>query len=210
VVGWGVQQGDSVLVGDGVVALRDVRIEVRRTWRPTRMPDAGLRERVPGGGPGGRWQVAAVQLATDALAGRGTSGAVAALVGAGPGLTPSGDDALCGVMLGLRLAGRQEAVGRVWDDVRPRLGATTTLSASLLREAVDGYALPDLVRLGEALVAGDRPAVTDATRGLAAVGHTSGLDLLAGFWGALEAAGLATASAGGAAPAVSSEGGARP
>ena len=113
------------------------------------------------------------------------------LVGAGPGLTPSGDDVLCGVLLGLRLAAEPTALERVHAAVVPRLGATTTLSASLVREAAAGYAVPDLVRLGAALAAGDRDEAAGATQALLAIGHTSGRDLLAGLWGSLEAAGCA-------------------
>ena len=47
---------------------------------------------------------------------------VAALVGAGPGLTPSGDDALCGVLLALRAVGGGAAHAATAGRRRPRSG----------------------------------------------------------------------------------------
>jgi len=204
-LGWGVQPGDTAAVGDDAVVLPEVRMEVRRTWRPRRMPSAPAGARVPAGGPGDAWQVEARSLVTDALAQRPVDEAVRTLVGSGAGLTPSGDDVLCGALLGLRLAGESHALERVRAAVLPRLGATTTLSAALLREAGEGYAVPDLVRLGAALAAGDSDGAARATRAVLAVGHSSGRDLLAGLWGALEATGLATARRA-AVAAVPSEG----
>ena len=76
-----------------------------------------------------------------------------AQVGAGPGLTPSGDDVLCGVLLGLRLhpRGSSPLAAELWRAVEPRLTATTSLSAALLREAAEGYAVEPVVRLLERL-----------------------------------------------------------
>jgi hypothetical protein len=113
--------------------------------------------------------------------------AVAALVGAGLGLTPSGDDALCGVLLGLRLAGRPALRRALWAAVAPRLGSTTSLSAALLTESAEGYAVPPVGRLVEALAAGDHAGVRAATVQVRAIGHTSGADLLGGLAGALDA-----------------------
>jgi hypothetical protein len=109
------------------------------------------------------------------------------LVGAGPGLTPSGDDVLCGVLLGLRLLGRARSLPRLWDAVAPRLPATTTLSAALLVEAVQGFAVPPVIDLGQALAEGDPVGVRAAAARVLAVGHTSGADLLAGLTGCLDA-----------------------
>jgi hypothetical protein len=87
---------------------------------------------------------------------------VGTLVGAGSGLTPSGDDVLCGVLLGLRMLGRARDLPRLWDTVAPRLSTTTTLSAALLVEAVQGYAVPPVIDLGEALVDDDAVGVPAA------------------------------------------------
>jgi hypothetical protein len=195
---WGVQPGATVMVGEGGVRLPQAVVTVVRTWRPARMPTAG-----DGLSP------AAVQALVDLPPGplRDQSCAlvrhlvdlgdpsvrVSRLVGAGPGLTPSGDDALGGVLLALRLLGPEldELRAALWESVRARLPLTTSLSASLLAEAADGYAVPAVVVLGQALVDGSTDRVQAAAGDVAAVGHTSGMDLLAGIVGCLEILGSA-------------------
>lgn len=113
-----------------------------------------------------------------------------ALLGRGPGLTPSGDDVLAGVLATLRVLGPSRparvagrvgamanALARVAVDEAPR--RTTALSAQLLAHAdVGAVALPvgDVLRA----VAGRGELVAAAVR-LARVGHTSGDDLLTGI-----------------------------
>jgi hypothetical protein len=191
VVGWGVQPGEEVLVGEGEIRLPGVVVRAVRTWRPVRVPTAAdgcapesgaVSARLPWSGP--------ARLLTERVrAGDDLSSAVAALVGAGSGLTPSGDDVLCGVLLGLRLHGPGSAalVPALWREVRPRLTTTTSLSAALLTEAAHGYAVPAVVRLAEALVGGDEEQVAAAVPAVLRIGHTSGADLLGGLVGALDA-----------------------
>jgi hypothetical protein len=76
----------------------------------------------------------------------------------------------------------------LWDAVQARLRATTSLSASLLAEAEQGYAVPPLVRLCEALVAGEEREAAAHAQMVAAIGHSSGRDLLAGLAGGLAGA----------------------
>ncbi|WP_167828900.1 DUF2877 domain-containing protein [Streptomyces sp. MZ04] len=103
-----------------------------------------------------------------------------ALIGRGPGLTPSGDDVLCGALLARHATGRP--VGALAAAVAGAEERTPLVSAALLRHAVRGECIPQ---------------VADAIRGLAAreplplapllaVGHHSGADLVRGI-----AAGLA-------------------
>ncbi|MDR1125831.1 MAG: DUF2877 domain-containing protein [Deltaproteobacteria bacterium] len=70
-----------------------------------------------------------------------------AVVGAGPGLTPAGDDMLCG--FALALASRApERLPELAAACRPALGRTTDLSRHLLREALRGsfaWPLPNLL-----------------------------------------------------------------
>lgn len=114
---------------------------------------------------------------------------VAALVGLGPGLTPSGDDVIAGVLLTLRLIHRLDELERVWAQVLPRLSATTTLSASLLRAAARGYAAPEVVDLLLALACPPRGTSSAGLRELVdavlSIGHSSGADLLTGVHAAL-------------------------
>jgi hypothetical protein len=111
-------------------------------------------------------------------------------VGAGSGLTPSGDDALCGVLLALRAVGggaADAAAASVADAVRGAARGTTSLSASLLGAAAQGYAVPEVVRLVSAAVGGDPSETSRALPAVLAIGHTSGADLVAGLAGAVDA-----------------------
>ena len=195
--GWGVRSGDVVEVGSGRVRLPGADVVAVRTWQPRRVVPAAGPVRVPRGLDRGSvaWRAFAADLTGLVLDGRDPVSAVGALVGAGPGLTPSGDDVLCGVLLGLRLAGRLDAVSSLGDVVRRQLGATTSLSAALLTEAADGYAVPPVVRLTSALARGDDRGAVAAAGEVAAVGHSSGRDLLAGLVSALELAGAAVVPA---------------
>jgi hypothetical protein len=197
---WGAGVGSRVVVGDGAIRLPGAEVAGVRTWRPRRMPSL---VRTPGVAasavldrPHGPLREQARDIVEDLCARRDVTARVNAHVGAGQGLTPSGDDALCGVLLGLRLMGaRTTALAVVlWEAVRGRLAVTTSLSASMLAEAAEGYAVPPVIHLGEALV---EATAADAAEGtvervaaraadVAAVGHTSGTDLLAGVAGCLD------------------------
>jgi hypothetical protein len=101
----------------------------------------------------------AQDLTAAALAGRSADPGVRGLVGVGRGLTPSGDDALCGVLLTLAAIDAPEvrhARAAVVAAVRGALSRTTSLSAALLVAAGEGYAVPDVARL-VTLVAGAGP-----------------------------------------------------
>jgi hypothetical protein len=187
-VGWGVQPGDVVVVGDHEVRLPGATVRAVRTWSPRPCPSAGAASRGWPGDPGPlAWRDPGAGLTEVLVHGEPVEPAVSALVGAGLGLTPSGDDALCGVLLGLRLAGRTALRRTLWAAVAPRLASTTSLSASLLTEAAAGYAVPEVGRLLDALATGDHDRVRTAAAGVRAIGHTSGADLLGGLVGALDA-----------------------
>jgi hypothetical protein len=94
------------------------------------------------------------------------------LIGLGPGLTPSGDDYLGGMLVALRLTGRAMQAEGLWRWLQPRLKArTSAISAAHLAAAAAGEA---------------HEALHDVLNGelnldaLHAVGHTSGWDALAG------------------------------
>jgi hypothetical protein len=116
----------------------------------------------------------------EALAG---ARAAALVAGRGPGLTPSGDDLLCGVMLatwvwpGLAAAGRAAALrARIAEAASPR---TTTVGAAYVQAAQRGWASGAWHRL--VLSLGDAPAARAAALQVLAIGETSGADALAGF-----------------------------
>jgi hypothetical protein len=129
---------------------------------------------------------------TRALEGSGSADlpdAVTALLGLGAGLTPQGDDVLAGLLVGLAIGPRASPLARRLGDVVTGLAAsrTTTLSAALLLDAADGFAVPALVDLVDGLhevkhthrTTSDR-TLADVVVRLLAVGHTSGAGLAHG------------------------------
>jgi hypothetical protein len=106
-------------------------------------------------------------------------------VGRGDGLTPYGDDVLCGWLAIHRAAG--VATPRMDTAVRALLHRTTLLSATLLDCAMHGEVLPQFAAWVGAL---GTPSEPEAATALAAVGHTSGRGLLAGARRGVEDLGL--------------------
>lgn len=192
----GVAAGDVVVVGAGSVRFPTVTVRGVRTWRPSRVARGrqrgpvvtAVRTALAEGCPAALgWLEPAV---TDAVRSATPTGAVRRLVGHGPGLTPSGDDALAGALLVRRALGEAPAGGTpdpLAAAVRARLHATTAVSASLLAAALDGWATPEVVALVDAMAGGDADAVRRALPPVLAVGHTSGADLVAGVRAGLAA-----------------------
>ncbi len=107
------------------------------------------------------------------------------LAGLGPGLTPSGDDFLAGVLLALALVREQRAdaelteiAGLLVETAAPR---THEISAAYLRAAHNGEASERWHPLLAAISAGDTQKLHDAAAGVLEFGETSGADMLAGF-----------------------------
>ena len=134
-------------------------------------------------GEGSRWLEAPVRAAVTASV---PAAAVAALVGRGHGLTPSGDDALAAALLAARALDSDRAAALA-GAVRSRLSATTAVSAALLEAAADGWAVPEVVALVEAAAAGDVRGTESLLPPVLALGHHSGSDLVAGLGAALAA-----------------------
>ncbi|MFD3559475.1 DUF2877 domain-containing protein [Streptomyces sp. NPDC058686] len=178
-------------LGAGRVVIGPVHFEPEASWTPPRVQGASS--------PPGAARLARTALLLEALAqplppplaprltglrhalhSDGTDEirrAAHALVGLGPGLTPSGDDILCGALLASRawggpLAPLSEAVA----DASRR---TPLLSAALLRHAVRGECVPQAHAFLRALC-GDGLPLEPAVRELLAVGHHSGGDLARG------------------------------
>jgi hypothetical protein len=115
------------------------------------------------------------------LAGNALAADVAQLIGLGPGLTPSGDDYLGGVLVALRWVGRPQQADSLWRWLEPRLaGATGAISAAHLAAAAGGEAHEALHQVLEDLAAWQAPDLLPGLARLDAVGHTSGWDALAG------------------------------
>jgi uncharacterized protein DUF2877 len=118
-----------------------------------------------------------VDVAVPRLARSGGPGSIdaAELVGCGDGLTPYGDDVLCGWLAVHRAAG--VATPEVDATVRALAPTTTLLSATLLDCAMHGEVVPEFADWVAALGTDDEEPRAAA---LARVGHTSGRGLLEG------------------------------
>jgi hypothetical protein len=188
---------EPAVVGGGEVRVGALRVTVARWWAPPRplvAPGAPLREaaavlsRSIAGRPLDAATATAVADLTRALSVPSVPRSVAhdgaladpvrALVGRGPGLTPTGDDVLAGALVTLRALGEPLLADRLAGVVRSRLPRTTALSASLLECAMDGHALPEVDALVTALAAPDLLAARIGP--LLRIGSSSGGDLAHG------------------------------
>ncbi len=109
------------------------------------------------------------------------------LLGLGPGLTPSGDDILMGLLASLHWQARLGALPP--EPITTLIAAvqaaashqTTRLSTRLLAHAADGILYAPAMALGTALLAGDLAAIPAPARRLLTIGHTSGHDMACGL-----------------------------
>ena len=109
------------------------------------------------------------------------------LLGLGPGLTPAGDDLVGGVLFARAVLARAGAAdGPAW----ALAGAAIVAAARVLTHPVSGALLADLAAgsghaplldLVAALAGRRHDAALGAARRLAAIGHSSGWETLAGF-----------------------------
>jgi hypothetical protein len=114
------------------------------------------------------------------LAGNTLSKEAEGLIGLGPGLTPSGDDYLAGMLVALRVFGRPAQADSLWRWLAPRLpGRTGAISAAHLAAASTGEAHEALHACLENLSGGDDDW-DEALERIDSVGHCSGWDGLAG------------------------------
>lgn len=110
------------------------------------------------------------------------------LVGLGSGLTPLGDDVICGWLATLTAAAHPCA-GPISDVILQTADSRTTkLSATLLRRAVAGDVIPQFSDVIHALAGSQSGSqrVDDTVRALAKIGHTSGAGLALGMSIALD------------------------
>jgi hypothetical protein len=116
------------------------------------------------------------------LAGNALGHEAAQLIGLGPGLTPSGDDYLGGVLVALRWVGRGSQADSLWRWLEPQLGQrTSAISAAHLAAAAGGEMHEALHEVLSDLSAWETPDLLPNLARLDAVGHTSGWDALAGI-----------------------------
>ena len=123
------------------------------------------------------------------------SAKLAALLGLGPGLTPSGDDLLGGALVALTAIGLLDLRDAIWTGLRPHAAARTNdIARAHLAAAAEGECAAALDEAVEALLSGGL-GLEPAVRAVEAVGHTSGWDALAGVVIVLRAAAAGQASA---------------
>lgn len=138
---------------------------------------------------GRRFGVPRLERAAEAIWGDQDAEALEGLCGLGIGLTPSGDDALIGLIATARTAGLgTRVIGRFTEILTsPRAaGLTTETSLCHLRLAVGGDFSATVLDLLDALIADHdstttgQPRILTAVARLAHTGHSSGADLMAG------------------------------
>jgi len=106
----------------------------------------------------------------------------ARLGGLGPGLTPSGDDFLAGVMHAVWALMPVETAEGLCDVVSDAAcPGTSRFSAAYLKAAARGEAAANWQALLNALIGRDSHTLERAAHALIAYGHTSGKDALSGF-----------------------------
>lgn len=168
-------------------------------WTPSPLPvnsapdvkalKAAARGRVPSEGLGGLIVDAHNSLSVHAqpgleaierwLVGNALEDEAATLIGLGPGLTPSGDDYLGGVLIALHQLERKPQAQGLWRWLEPRLARTSAISAAHLAAAAAGEGHEALHRCLDALCT-EAPDWAGALDQLGKVGHVSGWDSLAG------------------------------
>jgi hypothetical protein len=204
-----VTPGVTGCVGDLRISVAGLEVHAARWWRPRRpraaraeelgdrgeraiqkvedlCPDLRGSTRAALAEPGARFAGALIRRDRAAVVDTADR-----LIGLGPGLTPSGDDVLAGVLVtlhGLRpeLADSLRALGG--EIAHRATGRTTALASTLLGQAALGYAVEPLLDVVDAVSGTSMPLAGPIVERLTAVGHTSGRDLLLGVVLATEAA----------------------
>lgn len=113
--------------------------------------------------------------------------AVSELIGLGPGLTPSSDDMLAGLVLLCILYAKNRGCAERTSRLIAQMtaeearGRTTILSEEYLRQASSGRGNEPVIRLCAALLTGTRESVELETKRVLAIGETSGTDTVVGI-----------------------------
>jgi len=108
------------------------------------------------------------------------------IVGLGPGLSPSGDDALMGLMVALwwsanSLGGDIERVKKINEAIISNANKTTLLSQQLLRHAARGETNEAVETLLDGIFVGGPEDIGISAQRVLDIGETSGTDMMAGI-----------------------------
>jgi len=106
--------------------------------------------------------------------------AVSALLGLGPGLTPSGDDFLGGMLIALYVCGEKSVQEQLFTQVKSLLNSTGPLSRAHLKAAALGEGSHSLHQVLNMLLEGNETQLEPGIDAINQIGHTSGWDALAG------------------------------
>lgn len=113
------------------------------------------------------------------------------LIGAGEGLTPSGDDFLCGILASTYFINSNEMINFrkiLSRNILSQLDKTTDISRAYLKHACEGRYMDGLIRLYNTVEI--REDVDQILYEISALGHSSGTDLLVGLIFGLELGGM--------------------
>jgi len=105
---------------------------------------------------------------------------VASLIGLGPGLTPSGDDFLGGMMITLSLLGENEKLRVLASTIVTAASVTNDISRAHLKAAAQGIGAEPLHATISDIVTNRDQALKASLERLDAIGHCSGWDALTG------------------------------
>ncbi len=109
------------------------------------------------------------------------------LSGLGPGLTPSGDDFLGGIMIALHALGNASLSQQLWPTInRYTEEYSNPISLTHLSAASNGLGAAAIHEMLTAVLNGDVAAIDTAICDVAAIGHSSGWDIMAGVLTTLE------------------------
>ena len=106
--------------------------------------------------------------------------AVAAMLGLGPGLTPSGDDFLGGMLIALYVCGEKSVQKQLYTQIESLLDNTGPVSKAHLKAAALGEGSHSLHQVLNMLLNGNDTKLEPAIDAINQIGHTSGWDALAG------------------------------
>jgi hypothetical protein len=169
----------------------------RIAWR---VPDQGLAPLVFGGpdspvGRAARTPVSDMRAWLAEAAQSDPTPWVRALTGLGPGLTPSGDDFLCGAMIVLHILGHRPALFDLAAAVRACATSTNRISRAHSAAAAAGQGSAAIHELLDDLLRGERSDLDGRLDAIDRIGHCSGWDALAGLVTALRSLRYARAEA---------------
>jgi len=129
-----------------------------------------------------------VRLVADGVDASPPPESVCRLLGLGPGLTPSGDDYLGGMMIALRAFGYGPAAEGLYAIIRreaPR--RTNAISGAHLAAAREGWGAAPLHDVLDRLAAKSDAPLSSLTPAVGRIGHTSGWDALTGLLAVIQA-----------------------